>query len=575
MMTAITGVMAVGIGVFAGGAGVTNAPPLYVAEPPREETSRVSNGPFDRFSGVISENWYRGATSSDPNRSWRRGGTAFDQTRLFLEMGKAWSVIDWDFKIALERTTDPAYEAHSDVKIRNLRTLLTKKGVWEVAGGDVYGRYSPYTIDQSFTGLTSYHNFKLGRGLLTWSSLFGRPVRSRENVSYHRDVSGAQIRWAGEFPALGPPFSLDLKLSYGRTEDDSTSISSTGGAALSLYDASAWSIWSRIGLSHNIAVQGEWAASDGSPNRHSAPDTNGEAWNVGLYYEEPGQQDASWAPWKAGVKFEEVDPNYLTPLGFARTDLRRFDAWGAFHLPGDIDFNIDYYGSENNILKASIPTTKVDLVNATGRTRPFDHWYDAHDGWRNIGLTMGYRYLNAVTAAVGATTADRMEADYVITLADNWSVFHAAITQTIRDISDAVTRTTDRSYLSTDVTMGWDLYYARWLLSLMPRLRYRYLSDRSNSGGSVDQVDHLWDFGLDMRRKTLSSSIGYVSESIDNAFGQRDARTGTLRGSLSYTHPSWPHSVFGLSYRDQDVREENPKSRSGYSEVRFNFTNAF
>lgn len=216
------------------------------------------------------------------------------------------SQIQWDGLLYLQGTDDPRFEIRGDkVRLRNAYLTAERPEHWKATGGYFSENYSSFTLNSSLLGLnTSYH--------LSDSSRFrlfgGRDSRARPQESFRRYVYGGRFEW-------DPAEKNTLSLSSVRTEDDDESLSQGEAIGISPEENIVGSIEYNGQVTENLQIQAEYASS----NFDSSPATD----TGSADHERAAKTSLRWRPFQATELrgyYEEVDPNFTTLSGFARTD---------------------------------------------------------------------------------------------------------------------------------------------------------------------------------------------------------------------------------------------------------------
>lgn len=202
-------------------------------------------------------------------------------------------------------TDDPRFEIKGDeVRLQNGYVTVRQEESFEVTGGYFSENFSEWTINQSALGLSgSYYltdNFK-------FKTFGGRTQRHIANQQYDRFAWGSQLK-------LIPFENQTISLNYTRTKDDLTSLSDDEDNVNNPVDNSVTSLkYTGDLVNRGIYLEAEFAESQSDPGRTGRD----------VDHKHAQRANASFRPFSATrirMKYERVDPLFITRLGFASTN---------------------------------------------------------------------------------------------------------------------------------------------------------------------------------------------------------------------------------------------------------------
>ena len=266
-----------------------------------------------------------------------KAGSSLTEGLNFLEVLNLYgsgSAGAWDYSWnAGAKATDDERSDAKKVSLMNLQGRLTDK-THTVTAGDVFESFSQYSLATSLKG-ASYRFAKEGSKLPELTAVFGSAY-PRWDALWHDPVTRTVNRQAAGL-RLRQQLGGDLwaAASYVGTKD-----TARVAAADALYDAKNYGVDFGYNPIPGLTVSGEYSASDYDEATGGTSEKGAAA-----RFEITGDADPS----RVTLEYENVHPDFLSPLGSATPDRRKLKAKWRYKHSKRVTFNSGLLWYRNNL----------------------------------------------------------------------------------------------------------------------------------------------------------------------------------------------------------------------------------
>lgn len=424
-----------------------------------------------------------------------------------------------------------------------------KPGVIDLSLGDIYPRYSPYTLTRSLEGGTA----------TIWlldKPADVQPVNSAATnltlARVHRHEGDSRFnRYAGALRAeTGKSGKWNLSANVVHTWDDDDSNDSKQLLAMDNWVGSLHHTVSDVSLGKfrymnlDTEVAYSWNTEDSSAT--SEAKKRDLAWRANLSGRFMGTH---W-----GVSYEEVGPDFVSSIGSAASDQALLNATTRLDVARWLrtSFNYNYY--RNNLDGQLAATTRTHAPGVTFDFRALPVKFLPLPEWQNLSLQLGLQ-LRDTENSNGTTDWQR----YLCSLGANYQLkrFNTGLTQTLTYYDDYTDTNNDYREATTTALFGLrDIPLATWLKS-------SFNVTASYTGQTADdKTDDYWLYGVSLsgtawQRNTFNVTYNYREinkDSLDNA----DYKGNLVRAEWSYRLESLEGMTCSLRYilRDNSYSED-------------------
>lgn len=424
-----------------------------------------------------------------------------------------------------------------------------KPGVIDVSLGDIYPRYSPYSLTRSLEGGTAT------LWLLDKPDDV-RPVNSATTnltlARVHRHEGDSRFsRYAGALRAeTGKSGKWSLSANVVHTWDDHDSNDNAQLLAINNWVGSLHHTVSDVSLGKfrymtlDTEVAYAWQTED---SRAASEEKRRDlAWRANLAGRFMG---AHW-----GVSYEEVGPDFVSSIGSAASDQALFNATTRLDVARWLRTSFNYNHYRNNLDGQLAATTRTHAPGITLDFRALPVKFLPLPEWQNLSFLLGLQ-LRDTEKSDGTTDWQR----YLCTLGANYHLkrFNAGLTQTLTYYDDYTDTNNDYREATTTALFGLrDVPLTTWLKS-------SFNVTASYTGQTADdKTDDYWLYGLSLsgtawQRNAFNIVYNFREinkDSLDNA----DYKGNLLRAEWSYRLESLEGMTCSLRYilRDNSYSED-------------------
>jgi len=405
----------------------------------------------------------------------------------------------------------------------------------QISVGDFYGNFTQYSLNQNIKGLR-WTGQKIadvevtvigGMAKNRWDELWERG----EFESLNRGVEAARVRWTG-------PMASEIGAQLVFTGDRRTAGSAADAYSQRLFGFS-WALPSNSDLS----ISGESAWSGAGIDRQAAEDSSkwGGAHKISAR--------AKLGRWRSAAEYENVTTDFITTIGAASSDLRRWLARNQIRVAAGIDALINASGYRNNLNGRGQDTVRT--FSPEGGLR----WSAAFNR-PTLNLEAKIRQRRSIHSG---GTAEQRNLSGVLSLSDQWGPLNGSLDYEHRNEARVGQQRNFRDLLGfglsgfyrvQEITLRpfvkWDLdndhnetastdnaaaqaYFGLAAENIAPRLSASVSRRRSfmRQAGGDDVINKLWDLRCNYRvpwREGDSLEAGFKDNLNDFSTGSKNYR---------------------------------------------------
>lgn len=548
-----------------------------------ESGVRTLKGYFDNFQVTYSGDVYRSSVDGDRSRVFRPDDTYWQNLTGITMAKNLENGTDYDIRMTLRHTTDPVITNRDDIHFTSFIATYRRPDVWEMRAGDLYPNLSRYTFNRFAEGWQGRHFTNIGDGLrLRTEGVIGRTQRARENATLLRAALGGGLTLESKRIVNNRPI-WDLGVRHGYAADKLGSVDNHGtladlhlGVTSVVYNASLPSGW---------RVEGENAWSVGSSNRKTSPaDQNGYAWLTNINWSpprtsEPYEGMERLRPFAFQFNWELVDPYFLTGLGVAAADQKRWSARTAHRWNRYFDWTLSHLRLEDNVRDQKAVTNISRTSTISLNSTPFRLFNPEFTTWiekvpesvKNIQARTEFRY-NRRDASDASVNAKIEDYNYSLTY-QNWNAtfrgdYHFQITD------DDARPNNERRVQEWGMLVTRPFHWKEWDVRFFPRMSYRYSRDLFRITGTATRLQTA-TFGLGANWEELSGTLNYVITDSNRDPAGSDYLQNRINGSITYRPYLFPSLQTTLSGSWLDYDAENPTENFNQLESKLSVRYAF
>lgn len=405
----------------------------------------------------------------------------------------------------------------------------------QISAGDFYGSFTQYSLNQNIKGIRWIEQKVAGvevtaiGGMVKnrWDELWGKG----QFEALDREVGAARARWAG-------PLASEIGAQVVLTRDRRTAGSAADAYSQELFGFS-WSLPSMAALS----ISGESAWSGAGIDRFAAAGSSkwGGAHKVSARSRIGG--------WRSAEEYENITTDFITTIGAASPDLRRWATRNQVRIGTGLDALINISGYRNNLNGRGQDTVRT--FSPEGGLR----WNAA---FNRLTLNLEAKIRQRRTLHSGGT-AEQRNLSGILSLSDQWGPLNGSLDYEHRNEARVGRQRNFRDLLGFGLSgfyrvrevilrpfVKWDLdndhdetasadntaaqtYFGLAAENIMPRLSASASRRRSflRQAGGDDVINNLWDLRCNYRvpwREGDSLEAGFKDSLNDFSTGSKNYR---------------------------------------------------